>query len=74
MGTEDSPGAKAVLGMVATVGGSLLLLLIKSGNGVAFDLFLILLTWVIFKFSGKFNPWVAAAVVTVTLIVWELTH
>jgi hypothetical protein len=73
MSTED-PGAKAVLGIVVTVGGSLLLALINQGVGVAFDLFLILLTWVIFKFGGWGNPWLAAAVVTATLVIWELVH
>jgi hypothetical protein len=73
MSTEDS-GAKAVLRIVVTVGGSLLLALINNGVGVAFDLFLILLTWVIFKFGGWVNPWLATAVVTATLIIWELAH
>lgn len=72
--STDEPGAKAVLGLVVTVGGSLLLALINQGVGVAFDLFLILLAWVIYKFSGWGNPWVAAGVVTVTMVVWELVH
>lgn len=74
MVSTEGPGAKALLGMVVTVGGSLLLGLINQGSGVAFDIFLIILTWVVFKFAGWENPWVAAAVVTATLVVWELLH
>jgi hypothetical protein len=79
MSTEDPDakadfGAKSVLGIVATVGGGLLLALIEGGSGVAFDVFLILLAWVVFRFTRWGNPWVAAGVVTATLVVWELVH
>jgi hypothetical protein len=57
---QPGPGAKAALAVVVAVAGPLLIYLIKQGESTAFFIFLILLIWTIAKFTGWWNPWVAA--------------
>ena len=47
-------GEKALLGVVATIGGGVLLWAITNGDSTAFWIFMMMLAWIV---AGYLSPW-----------------
>jgi hypothetical protein len=71
---DHGPGEKAILGIVGAVGSGLLLWAIKGGNSTAFFIFLMLLLWVVARFTGWWNPWGAMAAGAVGWVAYGIFH
>jgi hypothetical protein len=71
---DHGPGEKAILGVVAAVGGGILLWAIQHGDSTAFFIFLMLLSWIIARYTRWWNPWGAAAAVAVGWFLYGIFH